>query len=124
MKKRAVVVVGCLWSVIAVVGLGGEPVLIAHRGLQRYAAENTMPVLAACIELSLGFELDVYSSRDNQLVVIHDGYLHRTTNGPDRSVREFTVAELKRFDAGSWFHPTFKGVRPDRRVHRTLRLVL
>jgi glycerophosphoryl diester phosphodiesterase len=90
--------------------LGGEPVLIAHRGLQRYAPENTMPALAACVELSLGFELDVYSSRDDQLVVIHDGSLRRTTNGPDRSVREFTVAELKRFDAGSWFHPAFKGL--------------
>ena len=84
--------------------------LVAHRGLLRHAPENTMPAFAACVELSLGFELDVYSSRDDQLVVIHNGNLQGTTNGPNRSVREFTVAELKRFDAGSWFHPAFKGV--------------
>jgi glycerophosphoryl diester phosphodiesterase len=70
-----------------------------------------MPSFAACVELGIGFELDLYSTRDDQLVIIHDGNLRRTTNGPDRSVREFTVAELKAFDAGSWFHPSFTGVK-------------
>ena len=111
MKKSAVVAVGFLWSVIAGVGLGGEPMLVGHRGLLRHAPENTMPAFATCVELGIGFELDLYSTRDDQLVVIHDGNLHRTTNGPDRSVREFTVAELKAFDAGSWFHPSFASVK-------------
>ncbi len=111
MKKSVVVAVGFLWSVIAGVGPGGEPMLVGHRGLLRHAPENTMPAFATCVELGIGFELDLYSTRDDQLVVIHDGNLHRTTNGPDRSVREFTVAELKAFDAGSWFHPSFAGVR-------------
>jgi glycerophosphoryl diester phosphodiesterase len=90
--------------------IAGEPMLIAHRGLLRYAPENTMPAFAACVELSLGFELDVYSSRDDQLVVIHSANLNSTTNGPNRSVREFSVPELKRFDAGAWFHPSFRGL--------------
>ena len=40
-----------------------------------------------------------------------DDTLGRTTNGPNRSIREFTLAELKTFDAGSWFHPRFADVR-------------
>jgi glycerophosphoryl diester phosphodiesterase len=77
----------------------------------RHAPENTMPAFAACVELSMGFELDVYSSRDDQLVVIHDATLKRTAGGPDGPVGEFTLEELKRLDAGSWFHPSFRGVR-------------
>lgn len=69
-----------------------------------------MPAFAACVELSIGFELDVYSSRDDQLVVIHNATPKATANGPDRPVRELTVAELKQLDAGSWFHPSFRGV--------------
>ena len=109
MRCRVIVAV-CSWFALIAPALGDEPMLIGHRGLLGHAPENTMPALAACIELSMGFEFDLYSSRDDQIVIIHDGNLHRTTNGPDRSVREFTVAELKRFDAGSWFDPAFKGV--------------
>lgn len=104
-----IVVVFSLFAVIAF-SFGAEPILIGHRGLLRHAPENTMPAFAACVELSFGFELDVYSSRDNQLVIIHKANLDSTTDGPNRSICEFTVAELKRFDAGSWFHPDFKGV--------------
>ena len=100
----------CSWLMLITSSLAGEPMLIAHRGLLRHAPENTMPAFAACVELSLGFELDIYSSRDDQLVVIHDPSLGRTTTGPNRSVREFSVPELKRFDAGAWFHPSFRGL--------------
>ena len=110
MRYRATFAV-CLSFVLILPSAGGEPILIAHRGMLRHAPENTMPALATCIELSFGFELDVYSSRDNQLVVIHNENLQGTTNGPNRPVRELTVAELKQLDAGSWFHPAFKGVR-------------
>jgi glycerophosphoryl diester phosphodiesterase len=97
------------WGLVAVAE-AGEPMLIAHRGLARHAPENTLPAFAACVELGIGFELDLYSSRDDQLVVIHNPNLDSTTDGPHRSVREFTVAELKRLDAGSRFHASFKGV--------------
>jgi glycerophosphoryl diester phosphodiesterase len=101
----------CWWFVAAApLACGGEPMLVGHRGLLRHAPENTMPAFAACAELGIGFELDLYSSRDDQLVIIHNGTLKATTNGPNRPVREFTVAEIKQFDAGSWFHPSFRGV--------------
>lgn len=109
MKYRVLAAVFSWFAVLAS-SPGGEPILIGHRGLLRHAPENTMPAFISCVELSFGIELDVYSSRDNQLVIIHKANLDSTTDGPNRSICEFTVAELKRFDAGSWFHPDFKGV--------------
>ena len=53
-------------------------------------------------------ELDVALSRDRKLVVIHDATLERTTNGKG-AVRDHTLAQLKRLDAGGWFHPRFAG---------------
>jgi glycerophosphoryl diester phosphodiesterase len=97
------------WALVAGVQ-AGEPIPIGHRGLPQYAPENTLPAFAACVELGVGFELDLYSSRDDRLVVIHSPNLNSTTDGPNRSVREFTVAELRKFDAGSRFHPSFHGV--------------
>ena len=44
-------------------------------------------------------ELDVQLTKDGRLAVIHDATLDRTTNGRGR-VRDFTLAELQRLDAG------------------------
>ena len=88
-----------------------KPILIAHRGLLRHAPENTLPAFAACLELGMGFELDIRTTQDGHLVVFHDDNVQRTTNGPARSVRQMTLAQLKELDAGSWFDATFAGVR-------------
>ena len=57
-----------------------------------------------------GVEVDIRSTKDGHLVLLHDDTLVRTTNVsevfPDRehdSVDTFTLAELKMLDAGSWF---------------------
>lgn len=47
-------------------------------------------------------------SADNELVVIHDEKINRTTNAKGL-VRTFTLAQLKKFDAGSWFSSDFSG---------------
>jgi glycerophosphoryl diester phosphodiesterase len=87
----------------------GEPrYVIAHRGISAKAPENTM----AAFRMAAGtanihmIELDVRLSRDGRPVVIHDRTLQRTTTG-NGAVREYPVHELKKFDAGSWFHPSF-----------------
>ena len=85
-----------------------RPLVVAHRGLLLHAPENTLANFRACLELRLGFELDVYRSKDNQLVCIHDQTVDRTTNGKG-PVRQFTLAELKKLDAGGWFSPAFQG---------------
>ena len=87
------------------------PIPVAHRGLLRHAPENTLPAFAACLELGMGFELDIRTTKDGQLVVLHDDSVARTTNGPAQSVRDMTLAELKRLDAGSWFDDAFADVR-------------
>ncbi len=87
------------------------PMLIAHRGLLRHAPENTLPAFAACLELRLGFELDIRTTKDGHLVVLHDDNIERTTNGLPRSVREMTLNELRQLDAGGWFAPEFAGER-------------
>jgi glycerophosphoryl diester phosphodiesterase len=88
-----------------------RPLVIAHRGASAEAPENTI----AAFELALlhgadGIELDVHLSRDGHPVVIHDFALERTTDGSGL-VREKTVRELKRLDAGGWRGGSFRGQR-------------
>lgn len=90
---------------------GADPIAIAHRGLLRHAPENTLPAFAVCIELGMGFELDIRTTKDGHLVVLHDDSVERTTDGPSRSVRDMTLAELRQLDAGSWFDPAFAGLK-------------
>lgn len=87
------------------------PILVAHRGLARHAPENTMPAFAACVELGVGIELDIRTTRDGELVILHDAMLTRTTNGGERSLHDLTLPEVKQLDAGAWFLPAFTGTR-------------
>jgi glycerophosphoryl diester phosphodiesterase len=52
-------------------------------------------------------ELDVRLNRDEEVIVLHDRTLQRTTTGNGKA-RNSTTAELRTFDAGSWFHPAFR----------------
>jgi glycerophosphoryl diester phosphodiesterase len=76
----------------------------------RHAPENTLTGFAACMHLRLGFELDIRRSKDGVLVILHDDDLKRTT-GVKGKVGDFTLAELRKLDAGRWFDPVFKGER-------------
>ena len=67
-----------------------DPIAIAHRGLLRHAPENTLPAFAACLELRMGIELDIRTTSDGHLVVIHDDNLQRTTNSPSKSINNNT----------------------------------
>ena len=88
-----------------------RPLVIAHRGASAHAPENTRSAFnLAIMQGAHGIELDVRLSRDNELVVIHDSTLRRTTNGKGH-VHDLTLTELKHLDAGSWFHPSFAGER-------------
>jgi len=81
---------------------------IAHRGASSLAPENTFAAFDKAIETGAdGIEFDVQLSKDNVPVIIHDQILERTTTGRGR-VKDFTLAELKKYDAGSWFEPQFK----------------
>lgn len=93
--------------------------VVAHRGSSGAAPENTL----AAVRLALAHrsdvvENDIQRTADGELVIIHDTTLARTTDVeqvfPDRApwnVGDFTLAEIKQLDAGSWFAPEFAGER-------------
>lgn len=83
----------------------------AHRGWSTKYPENTMPAFRAAMELGVDqLELDVRVTYDNELVVIHDATVDRTTNGTGK-VCEKTLAELRALDAGSYKGEEFVGVQ-------------
>ncbi len=83
--------------------------VIGHRGASSVAPENTLASFAKAVEFGADyFELDVWVSKDDSLIVIHDDSLQRTTNG-EGAVADYTCEQLKKLDAGSWFDAKFAG---------------
>ena len=104
--------------------------LVAHRGASGYAPEHTAAAYRLAIAQGADFvEQDLAVTKDGILICLHDASLERTTNVeqlfPDRVstqtiegktrkawlANDFTLAEIKRLDAGSWFDPKFKDER-------------
>jgi glycerophosphoryl diester phosphodiesterase len=105
---------------------GPRKLLVAHRGASAYAPEHTLAAYRLALDQGADFvEQDLGVTRDGVLVCAHDPTLERTTDVeevfPDRYRREgvrrhwyiadFTLAEIKRLDAGAWFDPKFAGER-------------
>jgi glycerophosphoryl diester phosphodiesterase len=85
--------------------------IIAHRGASGNAPENTIAAFSLAVDQGADvIDLDVHMTADGYPVVIHDATLDRTTDGTGL-VRSRTLAELRRLDAGSWFHNRFAGER-------------
>ncbi|HEY6212208.1 MAG TPA: glycerophosphodiester phosphodiesterase family protein [Vicinamibacterales bacterium] len=109
--------------------------LIAHRGASGYRPEHTFASYRLAMEQHADFvEPDLAVTKDGVLICLHDDTLERTTNiaevFPDRAsanvpdyaqkdrrsqkhwlANDFTIAEIKRLDAGKWFKPEFAGER-------------
>lgn len=121
-------------AVAVVAAARGEPparkILVAHRGASAYAPEHTIAAYRLALEQGADYvEQDLAVTKDGVLVCIHDLTLERTTNveevfphrfvevadGPQRGrrwlVNDFTLEELRRLDAGSWFDARFAGAR-------------
>jgi len=82
---------------------------IAHRGASAYAPENTMAAFAKGLEMGADFiEFDVQMTKDGIPIVIHDATVNRTTNGAGK-VSDYTLKEIKKLDAGSWFGKEYAG---------------
>jgi glycerophosphoryl diester phosphodiesterase len=70
---------------------------IGHRGAKGYEPENSLVSFQKAIALGVDMiELDVYQSKDNIPVVIHDKTIDRTTSGSGL-VADFTSKELQNF---------------------------
>jgi glycerophosphoryl diester phosphodiesterase len=73
---------------------------MGHRGAAAYEPENTLRSIRTALAMGVAaVEVDVQLTRDGELAVIHDDTVDRTTNGTG-AVRDFTLAELKKLDAG------------------------
>src|SRR5699024_1345628 len=80
---------------------------IAHRGASGYAPENTMAAFDKAFEMKADYiEIDVQMTKDKELVAIHDTTVNRTTNGVG-AVGDYTLEELQKIDAWSWFSDDF-----------------
>ena len=85
--------------------------IIAHRGASFDAPENTVEsVRLGWAKKADAVEVDVYLSKDGQIVVFHDQTTKKIA-GVDRNVVDQTFAELRRLDVGAWKGAKWKGVR-------------
>ena len=103
----------------------GKPLLVAHRGASGYAPEHTLAAYELAIRQGADFvEQDLQITKDGVLICMHDPEMSRTTNVkevfPERAterdiegqgnpkkgwyVADFTLAEIKQLDAGSWYY--------------------
>jgi len=122
-----------LGALIVLMTMSGEAqyskkTLVAHRGASAYAPEHTLVAYRLAIEQGADFvEQDLAVTKDGVLICLHDASLERTTNveelfpgrvttqtieGRTRKAwlaNDFTLAEIKTLDAGSWFDQKFAG---------------
>lgn len=76
-------------------------ILIGHRGACYYKPENTLASFRYALKLNCKYlECDIHLTKDKELVIIHDKTLERTTNGKGL-VKDYTLKELKKLDAGN-----------------------
>src|SRR5215204_3059397 len=129
MHKLIPVIVCC--ASVAVLAAGRKTPqgkwLVGHRGASAYAPENTVPAFELAAQQGATFvEFDLQLTKDKRVVCLHDNSLERTTDVeqvfPDRArsgsggsrtwmLEDFTLAEVKRLDAGAWFDAKFRGTR-------------
>lgn len=88
-----------------------KPYLIGHRGMPANSPENTIESNRLAYEAGADFiENDMYLSKDQDLVIIHDSLLILTTNGWG-NVEDYTVEELKKLNANRPYPRGFPDVK-------------
>ena len=124
----SLIAVSCIMVANSQSGAAAAKKLIAHRGASAYAPEHTLASYRLALQQHADYvEQDLAVTKDLALICLHDESLERTTNVedvfPDRALVDpatgrkqwlavdFTLAEIKRLDAGSWFDARFAGER-------------
>ncbi|WP_343704676.1 glycerophosphodiester phosphodiesterase family protein [Chitinophaga sp.] len=85
--------------------------VIAHRGYHERVPENTLAACREAIEHGLDYvEVDLRTSKDGRLVIMHDQTVNRTTNGTGL-VKELTLRDIRQLDIGGEHRvPVFREV--------------
>jgi glycerophosphoryl diester phosphodiesterase len=98
---------GALWFLAVRVNLHTNVAVTAHRGASINHPENTMASFKAALAAGADYiELDVQRTRDQVIVVVHDGDLLRLGGDP-RKVDALTLADLETSDIGARYKPPF-----------------
>lgn len=85
--------------------------IVCHRGANTLAPENTLEGARICLDQRFQYvELDVRTTADGELVVMHDPDVKRTTDGSGLVIDQ-TLAQIKALDAGRWFRDGAAGFR-------------
>ena len=128
MLRSAVILLALVTMTMSGEAQYSKKTLVAHRGASAYAPEHTLSAYRLAIEQGADFvEQDLAVTKDGVLICLHDASLERTTNveelfpgrvstqtieGKTRTAwlaNDFTLAEIKTLDAGSWFDKKFAG---------------
>jgi len=73
-----------------------KQMIIAHRGASHYEIENTIGAVKKAIEMNSDMiEVDVRITKDNEIILMHDPDVERTTNGKGY-VKDMTLNQIKR----------------------------
>ena len=86
-----------------------KSLVIAHRGANKYAPQNTLAAFKKAYELGCdGFETDVHITQDGKVVICHNYTIDETSTGKGK-VADMTLDELKGYDFGSYYSKKFEG---------------
>jgi len=93
-----------------------QPIIIAHRGNHVQFPENSLAAIKSAVEIGADYvEIDLRTTRDNQLILMHDARVNRMTNGKglvkDLSLTQIRNLQLKGgTDSSALVVPTFQEV--------------
>lgn len=89
----------------------GKVLVNSHRGYCHVYPENTLPAFEGALqEGTHSIEIDVAMTTDNEIVVIHDHSVDRTSNGTGY-VEQMSLSDLSVLDFGGWFDQSFAGTK-------------
>jgi glycerophosphoryl diester phosphodiesterase len=98
-------IVGCVLMTAKLHGIE----IVAHRGFSERAPENTVAAFNLAWQHETdACELDLYLTADGQIAILHDKDTKRTT-GVEQLVKDCTLEELQKLDAGSWKATSYRG---------------
>src|SRR5688500_16219764 len=128
MSRNTVIVLAVLMMSMQPQAQYSKKTVVAHRGASAYAPEHTLAAYRLAMQQGADYvEQDLAVTKDGVLICLHDESLERTTNVeetfPERATVDaatgrrrwlaidFTLAEIRKLDAGRWFGAAFAGER-------------
>ena len=109
MKRKSIILI--LLIMITACDMNSKPLIIGHRGAKGHAPENTIKSIQKAIDLGVdGIEIDIFRCASGELVVFHDKYVDKLTDG-NGSIEKMSLYNIKKLNVlGVEKIPTLKEV--------------